>query len=70
MLVRIANREDPDQTAPRSSLIWFYAVCLGFFWLVNIYHNSQSYKLIYVVVKWTDSEILLLIALMRNQVSD
>ena len=30
MLFRIANREDPDQTASsdRSSLIWVYAVCL------------------------------------------
>ena len=29
MLVRIANREDPDQTA--SSLIWVCTVCLGLF---------------------------------------
>ena len=30
MLVRIANREDPDQTASlRSSLIWVCTVCLG-----------------------------------------
>ena len=32
MLVRITNREDPDQTASfRSSLIWVCTVCLGFF---------------------------------------
>ena len=35
--MRIANREDPDQTASaeavfcRSSLIWVCAVCLGLF---------------------------------------
>ena len=23
----MANSEDPDQTAPRSSLIWVYTVC-------------------------------------------
>ena len=31
MLVRIRNREDLDQTAPRSSLVWNCVVCLGLF---------------------------------------
>ena len=31
MLVRIANREDPDQTEACFSLIWVCAVCLGLF---------------------------------------
>ena len=32
MLVRIAIREDPDQTASeRSSLIWVFTVCPGLF---------------------------------------
>ena len=25
------NNADPDQTAPRSSLIWFYIICTGSF---------------------------------------
>ena len=31
MLVSIANREDPDQTASLSKLIWVCAVCLDLF---------------------------------------
>ena len=31
MLVSIANREDVDQTASLSSLIWVGAVCLDLF---------------------------------------
>ena len=31
MLVRIANREDPDQTASLEDLIWDCTVCLGLF---------------------------------------
>ena len=31
MLVRIANREEPDQTACSEAVIWFCTVCLGSF---------------------------------------
>ena len=34
ILVRIANREDPDQTASES-LIWVFAVCLAPFFAGN-----------------------------------
>ena len=43
MLVRKANREDPDQTASSSSLIWVWPVCLGFCGRQqqDIYHNCM-----------------------------
>ena len=45
-LVRIANREDPDQTAPKSSLLRVCPVCLGLYDLQLVFeileHLSQN----------------------------
>ena len=54
MLVTIANREDPDQTASseesffRSSLIWVYTVCLGLFWQTTIVRSFRTFT-VYIV---------------------
>ena len=38
VFVRIANREDPDQ-----SLIWVCAVCLGLFWQATSVQNLSTF---------------------------
>ena len=47
MLVRIANREDPDQTASSelsSSLIWACTVCLGLFFKATSVRNLRTFS--------------------------
>ena len=53
MLVRIANREDPDQT-----LIWVWAVGIGIFSRQQVFRNfrtstvSKSYELAHSKIIW------------------
>ena len=43
----MANSVDPDQTAFRSSLIWFYAVCHGLsIGMFQVYQYSQIYEVV------------------------
>ena len=43
MLVGIANREDPNQTASKSSLIRVSPVCLGPFWQATSVQNFRAF---------------------------
>ena len=52
MLVRMGNRENPNQTASSSSLIWVSAVCHGLFGgqlvLQNLEHLLYSHYSVFI----------------------